>query len=100
MNPETETHSRAGTVLAVTVANHPGVLMHVCGLFSRRAYNVEGVLCMPVGDGTKSRIWLKVNEDDRLSQVIKQLLKLEDVCNVERHDADHQVFRQLESFFR
>ena len=100
MNTETGTYPKTATVLAVTVNNHPGVLIHVCGLFSRRAYNVEGVLCMPVGDGTESRIWLKVNEDDRLGQVIKQLLKLEDVRNVERHEADHQVFRQLEAFYR
>lgn len=87
------------TVLEVTVSNHPGVLMHVCGLFSRRAYNVEGVLCMPIGDGTESRIWLRVNEDRRLEQVVKQLQKLEDVRGVERHDADHDVFLRLEAFF-
>lgn len=32
------------------------------GMFSRRAYNVEGILCMPVGKGDTSRIWLLVNE--------------------------------------
>jgi acetolactate synthase-1/3 small subunit len=36
-------------VLELGVANHPGVMSHICGLFARRAFNVEGILCMPVG---------------------------------------------------
>lgn len=88
------------TVLELEVHNHPGVMSHICGLFSRRAYNVEGILCMPVGDGARSRIWLLVNEDDRLDQMIKQVRKLEDVLDVARHGADHEVFVRLEEFFR
>jgi acetolactate synthase-1/3 small subunit len=75
-------------------------MSHVCGLFSRRAYNVEGILCMPVGDGQESRIWLLVNEDERLDQVVKQFRKLVDVRNVRRHAAEHDVFVDLERFFR
>lgn len=96
MTAITEKH----TVLELSVNNHPGVMSHVCGLFSRRAYNVEGILCMPVGEGTTSRIWLLVNEDTRLEQMIKQVEKLEDVLSVRRHGADHQAFLQLEAFFR
>lgn len=88
------------TVLELTVNNHPGVMSHVCGLFARRAYNVEGILCMPVGDGRQSRIWLLVNEDQRLEQMIRQVSKLEDVCGVRRHGTDHEVFVGLEAFFR
>ena len=87
------------TVLELTVANHPGVMSHVCGLFARRAYNVEGILCMPVGNGECSRIWLMVNETDRLDQMMKHLRKLEDVFEVERHGASHEVFERLEMFF-
>ena len=43
------------TVLELEVNNHAGVMSHVVGLFSRRAYNVEGILCLPVGDGSISR---------------------------------------------
>jgi acetolactate synthase-1/3 small subunit len=88
------------TVLEITVDNHPGVLIHVCSLFSRRTYNVEGVLCMPLGDGAESRIWLLVNEDRRLEQMEKQLLKLVDVRTVRRHGTSHDVFLRLEEFFR
>jgi acetolactate synthase-1/3 small subunit len=86
--------------LELTVNNHPGVMSHVCGLFARRAFNVEGILCMPVGDGRQSRILLLVNEDARLEQLIKQLQKLEDVLAVQQHGADHEVFVGLEEFFR
>ncbi|MBT4139966.1 MAG: acetolactate synthase small subunit [Candidatus Latescibacteria bacterium] len=87
------------TVLELTVANHPGVMSHVCGLFARRAYNVEGILCMPIGNGDCSRIWLMVNEMGRLEQMIKHLEKLEDVFEVGRHGAGHEVFERLEGFF-
>jgi acetolactate synthase-1/3 small subunit len=91
---------RHRTVLEVTVQNHPGVMSHVCGLFARRAFNVEGILCMPLGDGAQSRMWLLVNEDERLDQVVKQVEKLVDVITVRRHGADHEVFVRLEGFFR
>jgi len=86
-------------ILELNVRNHPGVMTHVCGLFARRAFNVEGILCMPVGDGTDSRIWLLVREDERLPQMIAQVEKLEDVISVIRHGANHLVFDRLEEFF-
>src|SRR6185369_12282167 len=95
---EQQAISRA--VMEIDVNNHPGVMSHVVGLFSRRAYNVEGILCLPVDNGQQSRIWLLVNEDTRLAQMIKQVEKLEDVISVRRHTADHAVFRDLEVFFR
>lgn len=102
MNAITRTERRAlsKTVLELAVNNHPGVMSHVVGLFARRAYNVEGILCMPVGDGSISRIWLLVCEDVRLPQMIKQVEKLEDVLDVRRHGADHAIFERLEEFFR
>jgi acetolactate synthase-1/3 small subunit len=86
-------------VLELNVRNHPGVMSHVCGLFARRAFNVEGILCMPVGEGGDSRIWLLVREDLRLPQMIAQVEKLEDVISVSRHGAEHVVFERLEEFF-
>jgi acetolactate synthase-1/3 small subunit len=88
------------TVLELEVNNHAGVMSHVVGLFSRRAYNVEGIACMPVGDGRLSRIWLTVNEEARLEQMIRQIEKLEDVLGVRRHGARHEVFERVGEFFR
>jgi len=86
-------------VLELTVNNHPGVMSHVCGLFSRRAYNVEGILCLPLNGSGQSQLCLLVNEDARLEQMIKQLLKLVDVRNVRRHRVGHDVFVKLETLF-
>ena len=95
-----EQNALSSAVLEIDVNNHPGVMSHVVGLFSRRAYNVEGILCLPVGDGSCSRIWLLVNEDQRLAQMMKQVEKLEDVIAIRRHHADHAVFQDLEAFFK
>ena len=51
-------------------------MSHVCSLFSRRAYNLEAIACVPIGSGTTSKIWLQVDELERLEQVIKQIRKL------------------------
>ncbi len=98
--PESTRDGRGRAVLELTVRNHPGVMSHVCGLFSRRAYNLEGILCMPIGSGEQSRIWLLVDEDQRLDQVLRQVEKLADVLAVRRHGANHEVFLGLEEFFR
>lgn len=86
------------TVLELRVKNHPGVMSHICGLFARRAYNVEGIACMPVNGGATSRIWLLVNVEGRLDQMIKQVDKLEDVIEVDRHDGGHEVFNKMVEF--
>ncbi len=99
MSSYTEKTGTVKPVLELKVKNHPGVMSHICGLFARRAYNMEGILCMPMEDKRYSRIWLLVNEDDRLEQVIKQTQKLVDVFEVKRHHAEHDVFVQLEEYF-
>jgi acetolactate synthase-1/3 small subunit len=100
MQPETASNSARHEILELTVRNHPGVMSHVSGLFARRAYNVEGILCMPVGDRSQSRIWLLVDQEKCLEQMIKQVEKLEDVLEIKRHSTDHRVFEKLEEFFR
>lgn len=86
-------------ILELTVRNHPGVMTHVCGLFARRAFNVEGILCLPIQRSDKSRIWLLVNNDRRLEQMLSQIDKLEDVVQVIRHQSDPGVFNKLGLFF-
>jgi acetolactate synthase I/III small subunit len=94
-----ETPNAQLAILELTVDNHPGVMSHVCGLFSRRAFNVDGILCMPLPNSDTSRIWLRVREGARLAQVESQLHKLYDVRSVRRHPPDHAVFDHLEAFF-
>lgn len=70
------------TTLDVKVVNHPGVLTRIISLFSRRAFNVDGVICLPIPNTDYSRLWLKLPVDNRLPQVIRQLEKQEDVVEV------------------
>lgn len=86
-------------ILQLTVRNHPGVMTHVCGLFARRAFNVEGILCLPIQDSNQSRIWLLVNDDQRLGQMISQIEKLEDVEKVVRNQSDPSMFSKIAVFF-
>ncbi|EKN6042968.1 acetolactate synthase small subunit [Yersinia enterocolitica] len=88
--------SSARVTLLLTVRNHPGVMSHICGLFARRAFNVDGILCMSLAGGEESRIWLQVLDDQRLQQMISQLEKLEDVLQVCRFDSEMPIFDQVE----
>jgi acetolactate synthase-1/3 small subunit len=83
-------------VLELNVNNHPGVMSHICGLFSRRAYNLEKILCLPDKDGRQSRMWLQVNEEERLEQVVKQLQKLADVRQVVAYPKGDELFAGIE----
>jgi acetolactate synthase-1/3 small subunit len=83
---------QSGAILRLRVRNHPGVMSHVCGLFARRGFNVEGILCLPIGDATCSVVVLAVNEYERLEQLIRQLHKLEDVLEVHRAPAARAAF--------
>ena len=85
-------------VIELLVRNHPGVMSHITGLFSRRAFNLEGILCGTVGDGARSRMFLLVNEDRRLQQLLKELGKLHDVHSVAlRHDVNERIFNPLKA---
>ncbi|MHC1685198.1 MAG: ACT domain-containing protein [Clostridiaceae bacterium] len=80
-------------VVELIVNNHPGVMSHITGLFARRSFNLEGILCGQIGDGTKSSMYLLVKNDDFLDQVVKQLEKLYDVLEVNvKEDYDYDVF--------
>ncbi|MHC1700400.1 MAG: acetolactate synthase small subunit [Humidesulfovibrio sp.] len=82
--------------LRLTVNNHPGVMSHVCGLFARRAFNVEGILVTPQQGGDLSRIWLVVNADARLGQMIRQVRKLHDVLEVLAFEADEGALERMD----
>jgi len=85
------------TIVKLAVRNHPGAMSHITGLFSRRGFNLEGILCAPVGGGEDSAMYLLVRNDERLEQIVKQLRKLYDVKSVVvQDDLDHTVFNRIE----
>ncbi|NDV23487.1 acetolactate synthase small subunit [Desulfovibrio sp. JC022] len=71
-------------VIDLLVRNHAGVMSQITGLFSRRNFNLEGIVCGPVGDGGQSRMILTVAEDSKLEQIMLQLEKLYDVLEVKQ----------------
>ena len=79
------------TIIELKVRNHPGAMSHITGLFARRGFNLEGIVCGPVGDGAQSRMVLLVNGDRRLEQMQKQLEKLYDVLEVSVRQDDHHL---------
>ncbi|AKJ42349.1 acetolactate synthase small subunit [Pragia fontium] len=93
------TQQNHSIALELTVCNHPGVMSHICGLFARRAFNVEGILCLPMKESNQSRIWLLVQNDQRLPQMVSQVEKLEDVQQV-KYSQNLQIFEQLEQFIQ
>jgi acetolactate synthase-1/3 small subunit len=88
-----------GAILRLRVRNHFGVMTHVCSLFSRRAFNLDAIICLAIGDGTQSTVLLMVNENERLDQLIRQLAKLEDVLEVNRAPELRATFESIAGHF-
>ncbi|MCP4236150.1 MAG: hypothetical protein GY770_21665 [Aestuariibacter sp.] len=51
------------------------------------------------GESHRSRMWLLVNEEARLQQLIRQTEKLVDVISIEQHGLEGSVFEHTECFF-
>ncbi|RNJ26074.1 acetolactate synthase small subunit [Halosegnis longus] len=78
IDPETEaTREPRRTTITALVANEPGVLSKVTGLFSRRQYNIESLTVGTTQNPDWSRITVVVEEPDpNIDQIEKQLDKL------------------------
>jgi acetolactate synthase I/III small subunit len=82
--------------LSVLVENKPGVLSHVAGLFSRRAFNISSLAVGPTEDERVSRMTIVVDgASTPIEQVTKQLDKLVRVLKVVELDEDSAVEREL-----
>lgn len=92
-----ETPTMDTAILRLTVNNHPGVMLQICGLFTRRNFNLDSIFCTAIDQGETSCVWLKVDETEKLEQVIKQLAKLTDVLAVEERSDVRSRFSELEA---
>jgi len=82
--------------LSVLVENKPGVLAHVAGLFSRRAFNIASLAVGPTHDERVSRITIVVDgATTPVEQVKKQLEKLVRVLKVVELGNDEAIEREL-----
>ena len=84
-------------ILAVLVDNKPGVLTHVSGLISRRAFNIESISAGYTEERDVTRINIEVSvEDNReLEQVVSQLGKLIDVIKIVNLGEVDSIVREL-----
>ena len=82
--------------LSVLVANKPGVLTHVSGLFSRRGYNIDSLTVGETENPDISRMTIVVHGDENvIEQVTKQLNKLIDIIKVVDISHQESVDREL-----
>lgn len=84
-------------ILAVLVDNKPGVLTHVSGLISRRAFNIESISAgyTEEQDVTRINIEVSVENDRELDQVVHQLGKLIDVIKIVNLGQVDSIVREL-----
>jgi acetolactate synthase I/III small subunit len=82
--------------LSVLVANKPGVLTHVSGLFSRRGYNIDSLTVGVTENPEISRMTIVAHGDEHvIEQVTKQLNKLIDIIKVVEIVPAESVDREL-----
>jgi len=83
-------------VLSILVENTAGVLARTSGLFSRRGYNIASLSVGETEDPSISRMTVVASgEEETLSQIVKQLMKLEDVISVHELEPEHSVCCEL-----
>lgn len=83
-------------ILSVTVQNNAGVLARVSSLFGRRGYNIDSLTVSATTDPKISRMSIIVQGDEPiLEQIIKQLLKLEEVQRVDHLQEDASCCSEL-----
>ena len=83
--------------LAILVDNKPGVLTHVSGLISRRAFNIESISAGYTEETDVTRINIEVSVEDQheLEQVVNQLSKLIDIIKIVNLGEVDSIVREL-----
>ncbi len=83
-------------IISALVANRPGVLARVAGLFSARGFNIDSLAVGETEQPDFSRMTIVVAGDEAiLEQVRKQLEKLIDVVKVQDFSGLRHVERDL-----
>lgn len=83
-------------VYSLLVDNNPGVLSRIAGLFSRRGYSIDSITAGMTADPRFTRITVVSSGDELiLSQIEKQVRKLEDVREIKLLQDEDSVYREL-----
>ncbi|MGL4369628.1 MAG: ACT domain-containing protein [Spirochaetota bacterium] len=72
-------------IITMTVKNHPGVMSHIAGLFSRRAVNIDEIAVMQTGTN-ESRMLLLVENNIRSMTITRQLEQHYDIAEISWRD--------------
>ena len=81
---------------SLLVDNNAGVLSRIAGLFSRRGYSIDSITAGVTADPRFTRITIVASGDELiLSQIEKQVRKLEDVIEIKVLDPADSVYREL-----
>ena len=70
-------------IIGLLVHNHPGVLLRVTSLISRRGFNIDSLTVSPAGIEGFSRMTIRINDDSQVEQFINQMMKIVDVKKAE-----------------
>lgn len=83
-------------VFSILMANTAGMLSRISGLFSRRGYNIDSLTVGTTADDRFSRATIVASGDEQiLTQIESQLMKLEDVLDIKRLNGNSSVRREL-----
>ena len=83
-------------VFSLLVDNNPGVLSRIAGLFSRRGYSIDRITAGATTDTRFTRLTVVASGDELiLSQIEKQVRKLEDVVDIKGLKDGESVYREL-----
>ena len=83
-------------IIGLFVHNHPGVLLRVTSLISRRGFNIDSLTASPAAVEGYSRMTIRLSgDDDQVEQFINQMMKIVDVKNVEALPDDSSAASEL-----
>lgn len=83
--------------LSIRTKNEPGVLMRICQVFARRAFNIDSLV---VAESSRDRNFARMTigvtgAPEGLEQIIKQVNKLVDVIHCYEHTSDDSVAKEM-----
>lgn len=85
--------------LSVLSKNEPGVLMRICQVFARRAFNIDSLVVSEGYERDYARMTIGISGDpEGLEQIVKQVNKLIDVIHCCEHSAENAVVKELALF--
>lgn len=83
-------------IISLLVYNHPGVLLRITGLITRRGFNIDSITAGEMQDKKYSRLTIVLDgETDDAQQVVRQVLKVADVVKAEILEEEEAISCEL-----